>query len=145
GEDWASYTEDRMPNNVTNVATPDENTVVLTLDQAYNQKWFTSTQLIYVTALPQHAWARTSDDGKIIDQLNDDDARDVFDYLVTEAKDISTYSTNPLWQVVSGPMQVEEYETDGHVKLVANDAYDGSDPAQADVVNLMPFTSSGAE
>src|SRR5699024_746609 len=33
----------------------------------------------------------------------------------------------------------------GHVKLVANDAYDGSDPAQADVVNLMPFTSSGAE
>lgn len=145
GEDWASYTKDRMPNNVTEVATPDDKTVVLTLDQAYNQKWFTSTQLIYVTPLPKHAWAKTSDGGTIVDQVNEDNARAIFDYLVAEAKDISSYSTNPLWQVVSGPMKVEEYETNGHVKLVANDAYDGTDPAQSDMVNLMPFTSSGAE
>jgi peptide/nickel transport system substrate-binding protein len=143
---WGSYAEGKMPDNVVAVSTPDERTVVLTLDQAYNQQWFTSTQLTLITPLPQHAWAKTSDDGAVGDGDRDPaQARAIFDYLVAESKDLASYETNPLWDVVSGPFTAQEYAANGQVKLVRNQAYDGTDPAHADEVNLLPFTSADAE
>ncbi|MHA6630945.1 peptide ABC transporter substrate-binding protein [Pseudonocardia sichuanensis] len=143
---WASYAEGKMPDNVVAVETPDPSTVVLTLDQAYNQQWFTSTQLTLITPLPHHAWAKTSDDGAVGDGDRDPaQARQIFDYLVAEAEDLASYETNPLWDVVSGPFTAAEYAANGQVKLVRNQAYDGTDPARADEVNLLPFTSADAE
>ncbi|WP_255622436.1 peptide ABC transporter substrate-binding protein [Pseudonocardia sp. DSM 110487] len=143
---WGSYAEGKMPDNVVAVSTPDERTVVLTLDQAYNQQWFTSTQLTLITPLPQHSWAKTSDDGAVGDGDRDPaQARAIFDYLVAESKDLASYETNPLWDVVSGPFTAQEYAANGQVKLVRNQAYDGTDPAHADEVNLLPFTSADAE
>ncbi|TQM09260.1 peptide ABC transporter substrate-binding protein [Pseudonocardia kunmingensis] len=143
---WASYAEGKMPDNVTAVETPDPSTVVLTLDQAYNQQWFTSTQLTLITPLPHHAWAKTSDDGAVGDGDRDPaQARQIFDYLVAEAEDLASYETNPLWDVVSGPFTAAEYAANGQVKLVRNQSYDGTDPARADEVNLLPFTSADAE
>jgi peptide/nickel transport system substrate-binding protein len=143
---WGSYAAGRMPDNVVAVEAPDERTVVLTLDQAYNQRWFTSTQLTLITPLPQHAWAKTSDDGAVGDGDRDPaQARAIFDYLVAESKDLTSYETNPLWDVVSGPFTAAEYAGNGQVKLVRNQAYDGTDPAHADEVNLLPFTSADAE
>lgn len=143
---WGSYAEGRMPDNVVAVETPDESTVVLTLDQAYNQQWFTSTQLTLVTPLPQHAWATSSEDGEVGDGDRDPvEARAIFDHLVERSQDIASYETDPLWKVVSGPFVAEEYAPNGQVTLVRNEAYDGDDPAQADVVTLLPFASADAE
>lgn len=145
-DNWGSYAAGRMPDNVLAVDTPDDSTVVLTLDQAYNQQWFTSTQLVLVTPMPQHAWAKSSDDGVVGDGDRDpDEARAIFDYLVEQSQDISSYETNPLWTVVSGPFVATEYAANGQVKLVRNESYDGDDPARSDVVNLLPFTSADAE
>lgn len=145
-DSWGSYAAGRMPDNVVAVETPDDSTVVLTLDQAYNQQWFTSTQLVLVTPMPQHAWAKTSDDGEVGDGDRDPaQARAIFDYLVEQSQDIASYETNPLWTVVSGPFVAAEYAANGQVKLVRNEAYDGADPAQSDVVDLLPFTSADAE
>ena len=33
----------------------------------------------------------------------------IFDYLTTQAKSLSTYATNPLWQVVDGPYKLSAY------------------------------------
>lgn len=145
-DQWASYSEGRMPDNVTKVETPDEQTVVLTLDQAYNQDWFTSTQLTLITPLPQHAWAKDSDDAEVGDGDRDaKSARAIFDYLVGESKDIASYADNPLWQVVSGPFELGGFATNGEVELTRNAKYDGDDPAQSEQVNLLPFTSADAE
>jgi peptide/nickel transport system substrate-binding protein len=145
-DQWASYSEGRMPDNVTAVETPDDSTVVLTLDQAYNQDWFTSTQLTLVTPLPHHAWAKTGDDAEPGDGDRDPErAKEIFDYLVSQSEDIASYASNPLWQVVSGPFTLSGFATNGEVELTRNDAYDGDDPAQSEQVNLLPFTSSDAE
>src|SRR5690606_12605565 len=59
---WASYSAGRMPDNVTDVATPDDRTVELTFDQVYNPEWLQASQLTLVVPMPAHAWAKTADD-----------------------------------------------------------------------------------
>lgn len=143
---WASYRKGSFPDNVTEFKVIDEHTFSFTLDKAYSPGWFVGNQLNKVSILPQHAWDKTSDDGKVGDlDKTPEGAKQVFEYLTKASKDLSTYATNPLWKVVSGPWKIESYVPDGQVVLVPNPDYSGKDKAQIKKLVLRPFTGDDAE
>ncbi|MCP2165023.1 peptide ABC transporter substrate-binding protein [Goodfellowiella coeruleoviolacea] len=143
---WAGYSAGRVPDSITAFETVSADTFVLHLDKPYNQDWFTANQLTLITPLPQAVWDRTSADGPVGDfDRTPDGATAVFDQLVAAAKDLGSYGTNPLWQVVAGPFRLAQFTVDGQVTLVRNDRYTGPDPAHLDEVRFETFTSAAAE
>src|SRR5262249_33752571 len=68
----------------------------------------------------------------------------VYAYLNAQAKKISTYATNPLWQVVDGPFRLQAFTPDGHFTLVPNKAYSGAPKPSLDQIRFVPFTSEAA-
>lgn len=145
-DNWASYREGSFPDNVTEFKVIDDKTFSMTTDKAYSPGWFVGNQLNKVWAMPQHVWDKTSDDGEVGDlDRNPETAVDVFSYLTEASKDISTYATNPLWKVVSGPWKLKSYVPNGQVELEANKDYWGEDKPQIENVVLRPFTGDDAE
>ncbi|MCF2707258.1 peptide ABC transporter substrate-binding protein [Arcanobacterium haemolyticum] len=143
---WASYRKGSFPDNVTEFKIIDEHTFSLTTNEKLSPGWFVGNQLNKIVALPQHAWDRTSLDGEVGDFDRDPaGAVQVFDFLTEQSKDLSTYATNELWQVVSGPWKMSSYVPDGQVELVPNENYWGENKAKISKVVLRPFTGDDAE
>ncbi len=143
---WASYREGSFPDNVTAFTVIDEKTFSLTTTEAYSPSWFVGNQLNKVSVMPQHVWDRTSADGDVGDHDRDPaGAVEVFDFLTEQSKDLSTYATNELWQVVSGPWKIGSYVPNGQVELVPNESYWGEDKPALKKVVLRPFTGDDAQ
>ncbi|MFT8592569.1 MAG: peptide ABC transporter substrate-binding protein [Bifidobacterium sp.] len=144
--DWANYNEGFAPDNWTSLKIIDDTHFTLTFDRTYNSEWMLANQLSMITPLPQHAWDKTSDSGKVGDyDTTTAGAKQVWTYLNDQADSVSSYATNKLWKVVSGPYTIKTFSTSGNVTLVANAKYDGGEKAQIKTVNLLPFTSVSAE
>jgi peptide/nickel transport system substrate-binding protein len=146
GEDWGSYSAGNYPENVTEFKIIDDKHFSMTFDKTYNQEYLLGNQLTLITPMPQHAWDKTSADGEIGDyDQTPEGAMDVYNFIQDQAKDMSTYSTNPLWQVVNGPYVVKTWTPDGSITLVANEKYTGADKPSISTVNFKPYTSEDAE
>jgi peptide/nickel transport system substrate-binding protein len=145
-QDWGSYAKGAYPENVKSFTIKDAKHFTITFDKSYNQQFLLANQLSLITPMPQHAWDKTSASGAVGDNdLTTAGAKAVWTFLEAQSKDISTYSTNPLWQVVSGPYTVKSWASDGSVTLVANPKYTGQDKAKITTVNFKPYTSNDAE
>jgi peptide/nickel transport system substrate-binding protein len=59
--------------------------------------------------------------------------------------DLTTYATNPLWQVVDGPWKLSAFTTGGEATFVRNRSYSG--PATGSITTFieLPFTTATAE
>ncbi|MFC0116151.1 peptide ABC transporter substrate-binding protein [Kibdelosporangium aridum] len=144
--EWGGYAKGRMPDNMVEFKTIDEKTFQFILDKPYNPDWFTANQLVNVRPMPQKVFDKTSADGAIGDHdRTEAGAKQVFSFLVGQAKDLPTYQTNPLWKAGNGPFAVQEFTTGGQVTLVKNPKYTGDDAAKVDKVVFKPFTSADAE
>jgi len=145
-ENWAGYVPGEFPDNVTNVATPDAQTITFTFDKVYNPDWILYNELSQLSPMPQHAWDIDAA-GQTASDLDSTPAgaKKVYDYLIKEASDAATYATNPLWQVVSGPWKVQSFANGNEVTFAANDAYSGPIKPTLKTVTLKPFTSDTAE
>ena len=70
----------------------------------------------------------------------------IYNYLTTQAKSLSTYATNPLWQVVDGPYKLSAYNpTTGGFTMAPNTTYGGPHVAKMSTFEGVPFTSDTAE
>ena len=71
----------------------------------------------------------------------------IFNYLTAQAKSLSTYATNPLWQVVDGPYKLSAYNTDHAAgsRMVPNTTYGGPHVTPMSTFQGVPFTSNTAE
>jgi len=143
---WAAYLPGDVPDNVKDVQVQNDHTFTLVLDHGYSPTWFEANQLSQLMPIPQHAWDRTSASG----QVGDNDttaagAKAVYDFLMSQAKQPSTYATNPLWQVVDGPWKLSDYRTDGYAAFVPNKQYSGPVKAKLDKFIEQPFTTEQAE
>lgn len=143
--DWASYREGGFPDNVTSFEIVDDKTFTITTTEPFSGGYFVGNQLNSVRPMPAHAWAKTSDDGEIVDFTDPQNAKDIYAYLRSAAEDPANYASNALWQTVSGPWKLTSYTPSGEVELNANDSYDGTDPATFSHVIYKPFTSDDAE
>jgi peptide/nickel transport system substrate-binding protein len=170
---WAGYAPGpgQFPGDVTNVVANNKtDTVTLTLDASFSEYWFTYNELSQISPLPI-AWDITSAGAKAgsggcssasytsinapvtSKGLTDVSASAkacaaVFTFLTskTEAGDLGTYATNPLWQIVDGPFQLTSYDaTDGGATVVPNKAYSGAVKPSIDKLVMAPFTTDAAE
>ncbi len=152
--DWASYVPGGFPDNVISYRATGRRTVQLRLNRSYNPIWFTDNELSQITPLPL-AWDRTSAGGcteahgcptpTALPDAKPAGARAVYSFLNAQAKDLSTYATNPLWRIVDGPWKLAQLTAAGRATFVPNQRYDGPDrPHLARFVEL-PFTSETAE
>jgi peptide/nickel transport system substrate-binding protein len=143
---WPVFVPGEFPDNVLSMSAPNASTVVFHLDKAYSQTWFLYNELSQITPLPQHAWDKESTSGKVGNYATTTaGAKAVFNYLDTQAKSLSSYASNPLWQVVDGPFKLKTFETTGYTVFVPNSKYSGATKASYAQLTLLPYTTDAAE
>ena len=143
---WAGYTPKvGLPDQVISASAPDATTLVLNLNSPVNPLWMTEDELP-LQPMPAHAWAKASANGPILDFTKPANAKEIYDFLATESKSMSTYASNPLWRVVDGPYKLTSFNsTTGAFTMVPNPSYGGPHSARVPSLQAVPFTSDTAE
>jgi peptide/nickel transport system substrate-binding protein len=143
---WAGYLPGYLPDSIASVSTVDPKTVKLTLKHPVSPIWFTGNQLSQLMPIPQHVWDKTSASGSVGNyDTKTSGAKQVLAYLTSQAKDVGSYASNPLWKTVDGPWKLSAYRPDGHSEFVPNPGYSGPIKPTIDKFVLEPFTSETAE
>jgi peptide/nickel transport system substrate-binding protein len=147
---WAGYVPGHFPDNLVSTSEPNSTTLVMNLSSPVNQTWFTEDVLGQgpLIPLPSFLWAKTSASGSVVPASSWTPATmaKIFAYLTSQAKSLSTYATNPLWQVVDGPYKLSAYNTtSGAFTLAPNTTYGGPHVTPMSSFQGVPFTSDTAE
>ena len=144
-DEWASYKKGFFPDGA-KLEVKDERTFSITTEDKFAPAWFIDNQINKVALLPQHAWDKSSADEAVSDlDRTPEGAQQVFAYLQGEAKNLSTYATNPLWQTVNGPWKVSSFTPDQGLEMVPNENYWGEDKPKIDKLIYKAFTGDDAE
>lgn len=144
---FGAYTPGDYPDNIVKTTVVNTKTIRFDLDQAYDTNWFTYNELSQITPMPQHVWDKTTATATVgqADQTPAG-ARLVYKYLDGQAKQLATYATNPLWQVVDGPWKLSSYTAStGNVSFVPNPNYSGPTKPTLDKFVEKTFTTTDAE
>jgi peptide/nickel transport system substrate-binding protein len=145
-DNWAVYLPGRFPDNVTKIVTNNEYQLTFYLNASYSPTFFTDNELSQITPIPQHAWDKESTSGPV---GNYDEtpagAVAVYNYLIGQNKDQSTYATNPLWKVVDGAWSLQSFSISGRYVMVPNTRYSGPDKAYLSKLIFLPFDSEVSE
>jgi len=144
---WGAYVPKAFPDNVSRLDYPSARRFQITFNRAYNHNWLLYNELSQITPMPQHAWDRRSATGAVGNyDLSHRGAVAVYDFLVSQAKEIATYRSNPLWHVVDGPFSLSAFDpTTGYTVFVPNRRYDGADRPRIAKLIEVPFTNDTAE
>lgn len=146
---WAPYTPGLgIPDQVTSVTTPNSSTIVFNLNKAVNPNWFYQDELSSIQPMPSAVWDVTSATGKPVTDwaTNPTDAAAIYKYLAAQSGKLSTYATNPLWQVVDGPYKLTSFTpTNGAFTMVPNTSYGGPESKAPPTLKLVPYASDTAE
>jgi peptide/nickel transport system substrate-binding protein len=147
---------------VTNV-TASGTTVTFTFNKAYNQHWILYNELSQITPLPI-AWDITAAGGaagsggcssaaygtanaacaKVYTFLSDSAGFNANNPSAAN-NSLSTYATNPLWQVVDGPWKLKAFNADGENTMVPNPSYSGPIKPTLKSFTELPYTSGDSE
>jgi len=152
---YYGYTPGLLPDNLASYSATDANTVVLHLKSAVSSIWFTYNQLAEITPMPM-AWdvssasAAAGSGGCTKDSAADKWAKcdAVFNFLTTQAKNVKTYATNPVWQVVDGPWKLSSFSTASAgpvTSFVPNPDYSGAPKAKLASFTYYAYTDDTTE
>jgi peptide/nickel transport system substrate-binding protein len=147
---YGLYTPGYFPDDVASVSYDDAaDTVTFHLKGSVSPLWFVDNQLTQIYPFPL-SWDKTvagtngnCESEELSTEMSSCPA--VYKYLIGQAKSVTTYATNPLWQVVDGPWKVKTWQTDGFIGLVPNATYSGPVKPKLSEVKYVPFTSDTAE
>ena len=144
---WAYYTPGLgMPDQVASISAPDSTTVQMNLTKAVNPTWFWQDQIGAIQPMPSHAWAKSSASGPTLDFTKPANAAAIYSFLSAQSKSLSSYATNPLWQVVDGPYKLTSFDsTSGGFTMAPNPTYGGPHATKVSVLQAVPFTSDQVE
>jgi peptide/nickel transport system substrate-binding protein len=142
-QDWFGSVPGGFPTNVSDVRAVSATELTMTMKKAYSPTWFLYNSLSQVTPLPA-AWDRTAS-GPSDCATNVSDCAAVYNYLNTQAKDLSSYATSPIWSIVDGPWKLSAFNSDGHVTFVPNKSYSGPVKPKLAQLQEVPFTTDTAE
>ena len=115
----------------------------MTTNKAYSHTWFLYNNLSQITPMPP-AWDKTAS-GSSNCATNVKSCAAVYNYLNTQAKDLPTYATSPLWAVVDGPWKLSAFNADGHLTFVPNTKYSGPVKPTLAKFEEAPFTTDAAQ
>jgi peptide/nickel transport system substrate-binding protein len=147
--DWAYYTPGLgVPDQVTSITAPNASTVTMQLNKAVNPTWFWQNEIGDIQPMPSQVWDVDSTGGTPVTDwaTNPADATKIYNYLVTQTKSLSTYATNPLWQVVNGPYKLTSFTAStGAFTMVPSPTYGGPHAKVESNYQEVPFQSDTAE
>jgi len=149
--DWEAYVPGHFPDNLVSTSAPNASTLVLNLKASVNPTWFTDNVLGSggpLIPLPSTVWAKDSTSGSIVPPSGWTPATmtKIYNYLIAQSKSLSTYATNPLWQIVDGPYKLSAYNTTtGGFTMAPNTTYGGPHATPMSSFQGVPFTSTTAE
>ncbi|MGP8058658.1 MAG: ABC transporter substrate-binding protein [Acidimicrobiales bacterium] len=162
---WEAYTPggNAIPDNIQSVTINSPTQLTFQLTKSFNPTWYTYNELSQITPLPL-AWDKTTSGGVAgsggcsIGAYGtvDTQCAAVYTFLSQQAgynpnnpnasnTAVSTYATNPLWQVVDGPWRLTDFDASGNVTLVPNPSYSGSVKPTLKSFKELPFTSDYSE
>jgi len=147
---WGQIVPGQFPQSVTSITAPNEHTVVINLNKAYNPGYFLYNQLqdtnwgLY--AMPSTDWNVDKTGGAHLSNWSSEPvAEKIWSYLNTQAGDLPTWATNPLWKDVDGPYSLTSFNTtNSSYTLTPNPSYGGS-PKASDTMDYVTFTSATAQ
>jgi peptide/nickel transport system substrate-binding protein len=142
---WGGYVAGDIPDNIGAVKATGPDTVQMTIKGTFTRLWFTDNELSQITPMPA-AWDVTgpSTPGHCATDISDCAA--VYNYLLKQANDTSTYATSKLWKVVDGPWQLSKFALDGNVVFKYNNKYGGPTATQhISTFEEIPFTTEQSE
>jgi peptide/nickel transport system substrate-binding protein len=144
---WADYTPGLgIPDEVSSMTTPNSSTVVFNYKKAVNPSWAVEDQLGAIQPMPAQVWSKASASGPTLNFTNPANAAKIYNFLAGQSKALSTYATNPLWQVVNGPYKLTSFNTTtGAYTMKPNSSYGGPHAKIYPTLQLVPFTSDDAE
>jgi peptide/nickel transport system substrate-binding protein len=141
---WANYVPGYFPDTITSMSTPNAQTLVINMSKPVNPVWL-QEDILDIGLMPAHAWAKASASGPLLDYTVPANAKKIWDFLNAQAKSVSTYATNPLWQLVYGPYKLSAYNaTTGSFTMVPNPNYSGPHATPESNFVGVPFTSDAA-
>lgn len=144
---WGDYSPGLYPDDIVSTTVTSPTTIVFQLNKAYNPNWFLQNELAQITPLPQHIMDKTSASGPV---GNYDDtpqgAVAVYNFLAGQAKNDSTYTSNPLWSVIDGPWKLSQFNAStGRSVFVPNPSYSGPVKPKLKEFIEEPFTTDASE
>lgn len=170
GPGYGAFVPGGFPQNVVSYSVTGTYSLVFHLNQSYDPTWFLYNELSQIYPMPQHSWDKLSATGgsgnyDLAAQARSaitpattpatyaptdagtgtSGALGVAQFLNSQSQDLSTYATNPLWKVVSGPMKMVSFTTAGFVKMVPNTNYSGPNKSKISVFEEIPYTTDTAE
>ncbi len=162
---WAAYTPggNSIPDNIQSITINSPTQLTFQFTKSYNTYWYTYNEFSQITPLPL-AWDKTSASGASGSGgcsagaygTVDTQCAAVYTFLSNQAgynpnnpkaanNSLSTYATNPLWQVVDGPWRLTNFDATGNVTFVPNPSYSGPVKPTLKTFKELPFTSDTAE
>ncbi len=143
---WWDYVPGQFPDNVTAFRTLSASRFSLAFNGNFSAAWLYN-ELGQLIPLPQQAWDKTSASGAVgnYDQTTAG-AQAVYKFLAAQNKDLSSYATNPVWQVVDGPWKLTTFAAStGDASYVRNTSYSGPATGSLHALRVLSFTSDAAE
>jgi peptide/nickel transport system substrate-binding protein len=145
---WWGYVPGEFPDNVTQFKVISPSRFSLTFAGNYSSAWLYN-ELGQLIPIPQQSWDRESANGPVGNyDLKPSGALAVGNFLLgkQENGDLSTYATNPLWQVVDGPFRLTSYASStGDATYVRNPKYSGPQSGSIHTLRVLSYTSDDAE
>ncbi len=140
------YEPGEFPDNLLAFKALSSSKFTLTFNQVYSAQWLYN-ELGLIIPLPQHAWDKESATGPVGNyDTTSAGATAVVNFLLAQNKDLSTYATNPLWQVVDGPWKLSSYASStGDATYVRNLRYSGPATGSLHAIRIDTYTSDTAE
>ncbi len=146
---WGQYTPGLMPDNVKSISTSGKYDVIMHLTQPYNPGFFLNNNLQdtnNVYPLPSTSWNIAAPGGPHLDYTNPANAKKIYDFLAKGGGSVSTFASNPLWKVVSGPFKLKSFNpTNSSYVLVPNPSYGGSPKPIMSSVSTQTYTGFTSE
>jgi len=143
---WWGYVSGEIPDNVSAFKILSSTKFSLTFTGNYSSAWLYN-ELGQLIPLPQQAWDKESASGSVGNyDLTTAGAQAVYKYLAAQNKDLSSYATNPLWQVIDGPFRLTSYAAStGDATYVRNSHYSGPASGSVHALRVLSYTSDDAE
>jgi peptide/nickel transport system substrate-binding protein len=160
---WAGYAPGTMPDDIKSITANSPTQLTMTLTAPVNTYWFTYNELSQITPMP-NAWDVTATGGSpnsggcaaAAYGTSDAACANVYTFLSNQAgynpsnpkaanNSLSTYATNPLWQVVDGPFKLTHFDASGDVTMAANPSYSGPVKPTIKTFQELPYTSDSSE
>jgi peptide/nickel transport system substrate-binding protein len=160
---WAAYAPGTIPDNIKSITINSPTELTFQMTGSYNPFWLTYNQFSQITPMPV-AWDITAAGAApgsggcsaAAYGTADTACNAVYTFLSKQSgydpanpnattHSVSTYATNPLWQIVDGPWRLTNFDASGDVTMVPNPSYSGPVKPTISVFKEVPFTSDSAE